>query len=129
MQHNRTTTSTLLLQPEINLTDLSPRNSPMRGSFEGLDSSTGSSLFLTEKKRVIGWNSILGDHEGGEDNTRRGVVEYQPKRQQHQQPQYHDQVEEEEELLLMTTETANFHEEEEEEIEEEDVTIVRKCKS
>jgi hypothetical protein len=82
-QSNRTTTSTLLLLPEIDITDFSPRDvSPRKGnSFEGLDDSTGgSSLFLTAAaerrggKKVEG-SSGIGRGSGGRGGRSDGSVE------------------------------------------------------
>jgi hypothetical protein len=76
----------------------------MRGSFEGLDSSTGSSLFLTEKKRVIGWNNIIGEHDS--------TINHRTQKK--------DQWDEDEDTLR-DGDTSK-------EVEDEDVTV-RKCKS
>lgn len=95
--HNqRTTTSTLLLQPDIDITDISPRDSPMHGSFEGLDSTEGSSsLFLTANRKKLDWNQI-----NEEDKSSNTTNTHHRHHQKVQSPEFHENYDEMEDVTI-----------------------------
>jgi hypothetical protein len=57
-------TSTLVLQPEIDLDCSSPRERDQPpGSFEGLDSTNGDSIQRFHDMKKISWNECISDDE------------------------------------------------------------------